>query len=189
MTPTSAKALFLAMLLAVSRADAAEPVSLNTQQTAIGRSPAAETAQGNAQAQGSALTPQEQVLARIWGISTAEMQRASLLLKGPRAAFSASNLTPIEALGIHARTPAERRKYAEMFARAHQEDTERVLAWASEWEEAMRRLYPNNPAIDFTNAPKVAVTPGMADAAKIPRGAYIPVEPDLASNRPARKPR
>jgi len=186
MQPTSAKALFMAMLLTVARAEAAEPVSVTTQQTALGRATAAGTQTDASAPLPNGLTKHDLVLARIWGLSTEEMQRANLLLQGPRAAFSAPNLTPIEALGIHARTPQERRKYAEMFAKAHHQDVERVLAWASEYESAMRRLYPVNPAIDFTGVPMVHATPGQADAAKIPAGAYIPVQPDLATTRATR---
>lgn len=53
------------------------------------------------------------------------MLRAKVLLLGPRKAFSVENLSPIETLGIHARSDAERRKYAEMFVRAFRSDVER----------------------------------------------------------------
>ncbi|MDP1165713.1 integrating conjugative element protein, partial [Klebsiella pneumoniae] len=78
----------------------------------------AQTSTGQAGAltsdgQGLVLQSQDRILARIWGLTDDEMQRAQLLLRGPRAAFSVANLTPIEALGIHARNAAERKRYAE----------------------------------------------------------------------------
>lgn len=107
--------------------------------------------------------------AQIWGLSADEVQRAKALLRGPRANFSVPNLSPIEALGIHARTEAERRKYAEMFARAQHADTERVIAWMNAYQEAMERLYPNDKVVDFSGSPKAAVDIGTADAANVPR--------------------
>lgn len=109
--------------------------------------------------------------AQIWGLTAEEVQRAKLLLKGPRANFSIPNLSPIEALGIHARSDAERRKYAEMFARAQHADTERVLAWMYSYQEAMQRLYPNEKVIDFSAVPKAPVDVGTAEAANVPRSA------------------
>ena len=48
----------------------------------------------------------------------------------------------MEALGIHARTDAERRKYAEMFARAFHADVERSLAWNQAFTEAIGAPLP-----------------------------------------------
>lgn len=107
--------------------------------------------------------------AQVWGLNAEEVQRAKALLRGPRASFSIPNLSPIEALGIHARSDAERRKYAELFARAQHADTERVLAWAYAYQEAMQRLYPNERVIDFAGLPKANVDIGAADAANVPR--------------------
>lgn len=183
MKPVTPRALFLAMLLGACRAaEAADPVATQQGATQVGQAQSERAGESSAQ-----LTAQDQVLARIWGLSSTEMQRASLLLKGPRAAFSAPNLTPIEALGIHARSAGERRKYAEMFAKAHQQDVERVLEWSREFDAALRRLYPDLRVVDWANAPKVPGTPGMAEAARVPQGAYIPVEPDLATLRKPRK--
>ena len=89
--------------------------------------------------------------ARIWGLTVAEVQRARILMQPgtARAAFSSPNLSPIEALGIHAASDAERRRYAELFVKAVHADTERVLAWMASYATTYARLYPNEPAIDF----------------------------------------
>jgi integrating conjugative element protein (TIGR03759 family) len=115
---------------------------------------------------------------RTWGLSTEEIARAQVLLRGLRGAFSVPNLSPIEALGIHARTPAERQRYAELFARLHHDDVERVLAWQQAYDEAVRRLYPNEPVIAFTGAdPKPEVSPAVAAAAAVPMSAIRPAAP------------
>lgn len=127
---------------------------------------------------------------RTWGLSQEEVARAQLLLKGLRGAFSVPNLSPIEALGIHARTPAERRRYAELFARMHHEDVERVLAWQQAYDEAVRRLYPNEPVIAFTaTEPKPEVSPGVAAAAAVPMSAIRPAAPRRAAERAAKEPK
>ena len=78
--------------------------------------------------------------ARTWGVTTDEIQRARVLMQpgSARAAFSAPNISPVEVLGIHARTAAERQKYAELFAKALHADTERIVKRA----EALFRLMP-----------------------------------------------
>lgn len=129
---------------------------------------------GAVAAQQSSLDAMDAFTAQVWGLTGEEVQRAKLLLKGPRASFSIPNLSPIEALGIHARTEAERRKYAELFAKQQHADTERVLAWMYAYQEAMQRLYPNDKVIDFSSAPKANVTTGTADAANVPRSVVQP---------------
>ena len=86
---------------------------------------------------------------RVWGIELDDLQRARQLMRGPRGAFSVSNISPVEVLGIHARTPAEKRKYAELFARLMVEDSERVLAFQREYDAAVKRLYPDIKVVDF----------------------------------------
>ncbi len=76
-------------------AHAVEPQQTTMAQTSTGQA-GALTSDG----QGLVLQSQDRILARIWGLTDDEMQRAQLLLRGPRAAFSVANLTPIEALGI-----------------------------------------------------------------------------------------
>lgn len=160
----------LAGLFFADLAHAVEP-----QQTTVTQTTAGSAATLTSDGQGLALQNQDRILARIWGLTDEEMQRAQLLLRGPRAAFSVANLTPIEALGIHARSAAERRHYAELFARTHHQDTERVLAWAVAFEDALHRLYPNEPVISFDGQAKVAATPAAAEANHLPEGSYVPL--------------
>ncbi len=131
------------------------------------------------------LSETDLLTANIWGLTQSEMVRAKVLLQGPRKAFSVENLSPIEALGIHARDEAERRKYAEMFARAFHADVERSLAWNRAFSDAMGRLYPNEPVVDFSQLPKVQTSVGAADTLNVPRSSiaekpgsgYTPLPP------------
>lgn len=99
--------------------------------------------------------PRQQALdqeqARVWGLTLAEVLRAHELMRPglPRSAFSAPNLSPVEALGIAAQTESERRRYAELFARAMHADTVRVVAWSNLYAQTYARLYPNEPVMDF----------------------------------------
>ena len=90
----------------------------------------------------------EMARAREWGLDAGEWQRYRTLMQGLRASISPSTISPIEVLGIHARNPAERRRYAEQWARAMHEDVERILAFEHAYQAAYRRLYPNAVLID-----------------------------------------
>ena len=79
-------------------------------------------------------------VAQAWGLTDGELSRYQRLMRGPRGAFSVSNISPLEVLGIHAETPAERRRYADRLVRVLYEDTERVLAFERETQAAWRRL-------------------------------------------------
>ncbi|AOW15582.1 hypothetical protein [Hydrogenophaga crassostreae] len=134
------------------------------QQTQTGESSQQRLARLHSQLDGNDL-----LVAQIWGLSNEEMVRAKVLLKGPRAAFSVENLSPVEALGIHARDEKERVKYAEMFARALQADVERSLAWNRAFMEVQARLYPNQVVMDYSGQSPVAVPTATADMMGVPR--------------------
>ncbi len=133
----------LALLAVTGTAWAAEPVATQigrTQRGAVAVAPDAQSAWDVEQA-------------RVWGLTVAEVQRARYLMQpgSPRAAFSSPNISPIEVLGIHAQTAAERQRYATLFAKALRADTERVLAWTATYGQIAQRLYPNEKLLDFGN--------------------------------------
>lgn len=190
-TPLVVQVLSLALLaplqlLSARAAHAAEPASVATRSTVLGSGGLAVTPAQATQSQATAqgLTPQDALQAQLWGLSADEMQRALVLAKGPRAAFSVSNLSPIEVLGIHARTPAERRKYAEAFARAHHQDVERVLAWNQAFTQALQQLYPNEPVIAYAGTDRPQVDPAVAAAAGVPLSAIEAVPAARVAPRP-----
>jgi integrating conjugative element protein (TIGR03759 family) len=96
----------------------------------------------------------ERSAAQQWGLTLEDYRRYQALMKGVRGAISDLRISPIEVLGIHARDDAERRKYAEMFARLMAEDTQRVLQFQLEYDRAFKRLHPKLVALDFGAGPR-----------------------------------
>ena len=94
------------------------------------------------------LSDTERARSTAWGLSDTEWRRYQSLRLGIRASVSATNLSPIEVLGIHARDSAERRAYAESWARAMREDAERILAFQHAYDAAARRLFAGQPLIN-----------------------------------------
>ena len=168
---------FLASLLLAGTVHAQSVAKTQTQ----------KTAETSTQSTYTSLDDRDRLLGQIWGLSNEEMVRAKVLLEGPRKSFSVENLSPVEALGIHARNDAERRRYAEIFARAFHADVERSLAWNEAFTEAMQRLYPNEPVIDYSGSTRVAAPLGAADALGVPRGLVVDQAPSSRA-APARTP-
>lgn len=83
-----------------------------------------------------------------WALSKVDWARYKTLMQGIRGSISPKNISPIEVLGTHARTDAERRKYAEIWARMRHEDIDRILAFQLAYNQAFARLYPNEQIID-----------------------------------------
>ena len=124
------------------------------------------------QTSASAISDEE--LAQVWSLTIPEIRRARMLMQGPRGAFSSPQLSPIEALGIHARTDAERDHYARLFARISYEDTLRVLAWSRSTQAEAQRLTAGQPVLNFADAPKAPVSTEAADLLGVPRSAVVP---------------
>lgn len=115
----------------------------------------------------------ERQVQQMWGLTNDEMRRSKILAQGPRANFSVEKISPLEILGIHARSDAERRQYAERLARIFHADVERSIAWDREMQAAMARLYPNEPMVSYDGLPKVQSSVGAADMNNIPRTQII----------------
>lgn len=118
----------------------------------------------------------DSTLAQLWNLSVPEVQRARILMQGPRGAFSSPQLTPIEALGIHARTEAERDRYARLFAQVTYDDTQRVLAWSRVAQNELQRLAAGQDVLNFDNVPKAAASYEAADMLGVPRSAVVPTK-------------
>ena len=88
------------------------------------------------------------VRAEQWGLNSDDWQRYRTLMQGIRGSISSPNLSPIEVLGIHARTAQERRRYAEQWAMIMREDAERILAFQHAYDEAQQHLFPQDQLID-----------------------------------------
>lgn len=102
----------------------------------------------------TALTEHERVRAELWGLADDEWRRYQTLMAGIRGSISPDTISPIEVLGIHARDAAERRKYAEQWVMMMREDAERILAFQRAYDEAGRRLFPDEVLIDVARLPE-----------------------------------
>ena len=112
-----------------------------------------ETGTGRTPTPDTALTTSELARAQAWGLSATEWQRYQALMQGIRGSVSPATISPIEVLGIHARHGEERRRYAEIWARTLHEDVDRILAFQRAYNDAAKRLYPNEPLIDIARLP------------------------------------
>ena len=99
------------------------------------------------------LTALERARAEHWALTSEEWQRYRLLMNGIRGSISPTTLSPIEALGIHARDASERRHFAERWAALMVEDAERILAFQQAYDGAITRLVGEQPLIDRSLLP------------------------------------
>ena len=88
-----------------------------------------------------------------WQLDTQEWERVELLKSGFRQYISDRQISPLEVLGIHARTDAERDRYARRWAKLMIEDAERVLAFQRAYDDAVRDLIEDQSLIDLTHLP------------------------------------
>ena len=94
------------------------------------------------------LSASERERSKAWSLLDTEWRRYQSLLLGIRGSVSPAHLSPIEVLGIHARDSAERRRYAELWARAMRDDAERILAFQHAYDAAAKRLFSGQTLID-----------------------------------------
>jgi integrating conjugative element protein (TIGR03759 family) len=117
-----------------------------------------ETGQAASSTATNSLSETDRVRARTWGLSETEWRRYKQLMQGVRGSISPSTISPIEVLGIHARDEAERRRYAQVWARAMHEDASRILAFQHAYDAATKQLYPNELLIDLNRLPEKSGT-------------------------------
>ncbi len=86
--------------------------------------------------------------AESWGLTSTEWDRHLQLKRGIRGSLSDSRISPIEVLGIHARSDDERARYAKMWATMMLEDAGRVLRFQRAYDEAIAELTESLPLID-----------------------------------------
>jgi len=92
---------------------------------------------------------QQANLATEWGLNTQEWSRYQTLMKGPRGIYS-PGLDPLTALGVEARSTDERRRYAELQVHAERQRVEKELAYQNAYDQAFKRLYPDEKIIQLT---------------------------------------
>jgi len=93
------------------------------------------------------LMESETIQREAWGLSIEEWQRFETLMQGQRGLWS-PDLDPILVLGIHARSDEERWRYAELAVEQERARVAGELAFQRAYDEAWRRLYPDELMID-----------------------------------------
>ncbi|MCY3818145.1 MAG: TIGR03759 family integrating conjugative element protein [Gammaproteobacteria bacterium] len=84
--------------------------------------------------------------AATWGLSAEDWTRYEELMRGRRGVWT-PDADPLLILGAHARTAAERRRYAEAFVIAEHRRVEGELAFERAVQAAWARLFPRQPRI------------------------------------------
>ncbi|WP_342595594.1 TIGR03759 family integrating conjugative element protein [Salinicola lusitanus] len=96
------------------------------------------------------LEQSSQRAAETWGLNQQEYRRYESIMEGPRGTWS-PDLDPLTALGLEARSQAERQKYAEKLVETERARVEAELAFQRAYDDAWQRLYPNDmPVNSFT---------------------------------------
>ena len=89
-----------------------------------------------------------------WQLSAEEWNRYEELMQGIRGRLSHSNISPVEVLGIHARSETERTHYARTWARMMREDAIRVLQFQRAYDIEAAALNEDEPLIDVSLLPE-----------------------------------
>ena len=82
----------------------------------------------------------------VWNLTAADWTRYEELMAGRRGAWS-PDADPLLVLGAHARSAAERRRFAEAFVLAEHARVEGELAFERAVQAAWQRLFPGEPRI------------------------------------------
>lgn len=89
----------------------------------------------------SAMDESRRAAAAVWRLSPEDWSRYEALMRGRRGVWT-PGADPLLVLGAHARTEAERRRFAEAFVRAEHERVEGELAFERAVQAAWARLFP-----------------------------------------------
>ena len=106
--------------------------------------PGAEPAE-SARAEASVIESRR-AAAAVWRLSAEDWSRYEALMRGRRGVWT-PGADPLLVLGAHARTEAERRRFAEAFVRAEHERVEGELAFERAVQAAWARLFPGAPRL------------------------------------------
>ena len=83
-----------------------------------------------------------------WQLTEAEYARYLELMQGPRGSLSVPTISPLEVLGIHAETPADREKFAARWVDMLKADTARVLAFQNAVNQVWQTQHADEPMIN-----------------------------------------
>ena len=94
----------------------------------------------------AALGESRRAAAAVWRLSAEDWSRYEALMRGRRGVWT-PGADPLLVLGAHARSDAERRRFAEAFVRAEHERVEGELAFERAVQAAWARLFPGEPRL------------------------------------------
>ncbi|MBF3882675.1 TIGR03759 family integrating conjugative element protein [Burkholderia pseudomallei] len=100
----------------------------------------------------SPITASDEAHAHAWGLDAAEWSRYQQLMQGPLGIYS-PNLDPLTALGIEARSDAERQHYAELQVRAEALRVQKELSYQHAYDAAWKRLFPDQVPVRSLTSP------------------------------------
>lgn len=98
--------------------------------------------------------PLDARFAREWGLEPQEWARYRRLMQGPLGIWT-PHLDPLTALGIEARSQAEREHYAALEVRMEGERVTKILMFQRAYDAAWKRLDPNLKPVNFAAVPPV----------------------------------
>ena len=101
----------------------------------------------------------EEAIAEQWRLSVEEWETYQTLMHGPRGVWT-PNLDPVTVLGIHAKTDAERRRYAELLVMIEFERVEQELSFQRAYDAAARKLFPDLLPVAAVEAPETTLLAG-----------------------------
>jgi hypothetical protein len=127
-------------ILCVGIASAVETTSTNIDSSRLPPQKQAPVAPQSNGWQSPSSPREDAAIAGMWQINLAELARARMLMQGPRGAFGSAVTSPLEALGIHATTTAEKKRYAKLFAQVTIDDAMRVSDWVQTVSNEARTL-------------------------------------------------
>ena len=94
----------------------------------------------------TAVRESRRAAAAVWRLSPEDWTRYEALMRGRRGVWT-PGADPLLVLGAHARSEAERRRFAEAFVRAEHERVEGELAFERAVQAAWVRLFPGEPRL------------------------------------------
>lgn len=110
---------------------------------------------GNQNIKDVKLTPAELHQAEVWGLTKNDEKRYVFLMQNRSGLYwKGSKLSPVEILGMNARNPSERKRFALLYAKQLQERQAKELAWQSATSFAKSEVNKGLPLIRPFNVSK-----------------------------------
>lgn len=123
--------------------------------------------------------------AKDWHLTEAEWNHYLLLMQGSSGKYYA-HLSPVEVLGINAETNEDLSHFAEVAVKHEHEKIENELRFDRAFNEAAKRLYPNEPIIKpFDMTPYTPIPKNTAQSpSDLRSGDHVVVFADVKANLP-----